>query len=82
MRIVVTGRVLDLNQGKNGVSYVKFLDTDIGGQFQLAIPGGETIKIDQKIALDVEVKPGIGQYGMYLKVVRVNSSESNEKGDK
>lgn len=78
MNIKVVSRVLDVNHADSGVSYVTFLDTEQGGQFKLAIPGGKDIQIDQKIALDVEVKPGIGQYGMYLKVVKVNSQDQKK----
>ncbi len=79
MNIRTVARVTDINHADSGVSYATFLDTEQGGQFKLAIPGGDSLKIDQKIALDVEVKPGIGQYGMYLKVVKVNSQDQEKE---
>jgi hypothetical protein len=82
MKIICVGRVTDVNHSDNGMSYITFLDVDQGGQFKLSVPGGNDIKVDQKINLDVEVKPGLGQYGMYLKVVKVNSSESDKEGAK
>lgn len=71
MQIKLVGRVLDKNES-NGISYVTFLDVQTGGTCKLSIPGEGLVEIDQKITLDVEVKPGIGKFGLYLKVTKVN----------
>lgn len=71
MQIKLVGRVLDKNESK-GITYITFLDVETGGQVKLSVPGGEGVQIDQKLNLDAEVKPGIGQYGLYLKVVKIN----------
>lgn len=71
MQIKLVGRVLDKNES-SGISYVTFLDVETGGQVKLSIPGEGLVDIDQKLNLDCEVKPGIGKYGLYLKVVKIN----------
>lgn len=71
MFLKLIGRVLDKNES-NGMSYVNFLDVETGGQVKLTIPGENLVEIDQKLNLDCEVKPGIGKFGMYLKVVKIN----------
>ena len=81
MKLHVKGRILEVRHAK-GVNYITANDTEQGGSFQLSIEGTEgAIPLDALIDFHVEVKPGIGKYGMYLKVVR-NLSESDAKGEK
>lgn len=74
MQIKMIGRVFDVNES-NGVSYVTLLDTESGGMVKLSIPGASDLKVDNKLDLDVTVKPGIGKYGQYLKVTAINPKE-------
>jgi len=75
--VKMVGRVTDVNRS-NGVAYVTLLDTEQGGMMKLSIPGADSVQIDQKLDLDVEVKPGIGKYGLYLKVVKVNKKSDSK----
>lgn len=67
MRIVVS----DVNDSKDGSGYfVTGIDAEQGGMIKFNAPGirpkecvpGATMNIDSK------VKPGIGKYGLYLKL--------------
>lgn len=71
MQIKLIGRVTDKRES-NGIAYLTLLDVEQGGMIKLSVPGGDAVQIDQKLNLDGEVKPGIGQYGLYLKVVKIN----------
>lgn len=71
MEIRLVGRVLDKNES-NGMTYVTMNDVETGGQIKLSVPGGDAIEIDSKISLNAQVKPGIGKYGLYLKVTKIN----------
>lgn len=70
MEIKIIGRVLDVNV-KNAQTYLTMLDTEQGGNLKLTIPGVSAIKLDDKISIHASVKPGIGQYGLFLKVVEI-----------
>lgn len=79
MKVQLIGRVLDVKPGKNGNQYVILNDTEEGGQTKLTMPSDVQIKIDALVNINAVVKPGIGNYGMYLTVVSLNKSESKEK---
>lgn len=82
MKIQLIGRVMDVGHS-NGMNYVTFNDTEVGGQVKLSIPGAEnSIPIDSKMAVNAVIKPGIGKFGLYLRVESLTNLESDMKGDK
>lgn len=78
MQLKLIGRVLDKNE-KDGMTYLTLNDVESGGQIKLSVPGGGSIEIDQKLSLDAVVKPGIGKYGLYLKVTKINQEGGNKQ---
>jgi len=70
MKLQAKGRVLDVFE-KNGRSYVKMNDTELGGEFKLTFEGSGPIKIDALLDLDVVVKPGMNGNNQYLTVVKI-----------
>jgi len=78
-RLILKGRVLDVNHS-SGVNYCRFNDIEQGGEISVSIPGAEgSIEIDSRIDIDAIIKPGRGKFGQYLKLVKLNSSENQEK---
>jgi hypothetical protein len=70
MQITIKGRVTEIREGKQGESYVTMLDVDQGGMCKVTLPpGANGLKVDALLDLKAIVKPGVSQYGLYLKVV-------------
>lgn len=76
MNIELLGRVLEVFNAKSGV-YVTMNDTVEGGSVKLSFPIGTAVKVDSLINLTAVIKPGIGNFGQFLKV-----QEFKTKGDK
>jgi hypothetical protein len=74
MEIQIKGRVLEVNS-KDGISYVTMNDTQEGGSFKVSIPGGEKIQVDSLVNLAATCKPGMGKFGLYLKVTKIHSEQ-------
>jgi len=77
MKIQVLGRVLDVFES-NGKSYVKFNDAEIGGEFKLTFDGIGVVQVDQLLNIDAEVKPGMRNNEMYLKVTKINNKKGGD----
>jgi hypothetical protein len=78
MKIKIVGRITDVNV-KEGMAYVTMLDTEEGGLFKVSIPANSGLVIDQKVNLEAICKPGISNYGLYLKVVSLVSNKTEVK---
>lgn len=76
MKVQLKGRVSDIRENEKGV-YVTMNDTEEGGQVKVTFDKGTLVKPDALLNLDVVIKPGIGQYGLYLKAIKIN-----KEGDK
>lgn len=76
MKVQLKGRVSDVRENDKGV-YVTMNDTEEGGQVKVTFDKGTSVKPDALLNLDVVIKPGIGQYGLYLKAIKIN-----KEGDK
>lgn len=77
MDVKLKGRVTDVRQSEDRV-FVTFLDAEQGGLVKLTMPPVNGLTIDALVNVDATVKPGIGQYGLYLQVLKLNK----EGGDK
>jgi hypothetical protein len=74
MEISIKGRVLEVNS-KDGISYITMNDTVEGGSFKVSVPGGEKIQVDSLVNLNASCKPGIGKFGLYMKVTKIHSEQ-------
>jgi len=81
MNLQLVGRVLEVKQTDKYL-YVTMNDTKEGGSVKMAFPLNVQVKIDQLLNVNAIVKPGIGKYGLYLTVLQLLNTESNEKGEK
>jgi hypothetical protein len=78
MLIKLIGRVTDKFVTDTGTAYLTFLDTEQGGLIKLAVPGGENLKIDDKLDLQAQVKPGLGKGGLYLRINEIMKGGENK----
>jgi len=79
MLVEFDGFVLKNNTGKNGVAYIDFLDRKIGGYFNIGIPGGSGLKIEDKVHCELECSLREYEGSTYLKVVDVHDIKVLEK---
>ena len=70
MKAQIIGRVLEVFEGKNSV-FVTMNDTEEGGSIKLGFPPNTPVAVDAKLNINAIIKPGIGQYGQFLKVVKI-----------
>lgn len=75
MRIIVKGTVIDISHG-DGVNFVTLSDSTEGGLLKIMFPSEIEIKLDQRLDLDVDVKPSLGKFGLNLRY-----QKSNKKGE-
>lgn len=72
MKAQIIGRVLEVFEGKNSV-FVTMNDTEEGGSVKLGFPPNFKVAVDAKLDINATIKPGIGQYGQFLKVMKIHS---------
>lgn len=70
MKVQLKGRVLEVFKAKSGV-YVTLNDIEEGGSVKLSFPEGTEVKIDAALNLNAVIKPGIGNFGQFLKVTNI-----------
>lgn len=70
MKMQLKGRVLEVFEAKSGI-YVTMNDTEEGGSIKLSFPLGTAVKIDALLNINAVIKPGIGNFGQFLKVTQV-----------
>lgn len=70
MKIQLKGRVLEVFEGKNSI-FATMNDTEEGGSVKLGFPPGTVIAVDALLNINAQIKPGIGQYGQFLKVTKI-----------
>lgn len=70
MQLLITGRVLEVYQGEKS-TIVTLNDTQEGGQLKLSFPQGQQVAMDSLLEINAVVKPGIGQFGQFLKVKKL-----------
>jgi hypothetical protein len=76
MEIQIKGRVLTV-KAVNGNSYVTMNDVEQGGSFQVSIPTVSEIKLDSLLDLKATCQPGMGKFGMYVKVIKIHPGDKN-----
>lgn len=78
MKVQCKGRVLDKFESK-GKSYITFNDVEVGGSFKLTFDGIGLVEIDQLLDIQAEVKPGMRNNEMYLKVTKILNEKGGDK---
>jgi len=71
LKVQLKGRVLEIFEGKNQV-FATMNDTEEGGSVKLGFPPGTVVAVDALLNINATIKPGIGQYGQFLKVTKLN----------
>ena len=70
MKVQIKGRVLEIYEGEKGM-FVTMNDTEEGGSIKLGFPKGTAVAVDSLLNINATIKPGIGQYGQFLKVTKI-----------